>query len=135
MFSTVFPGGEVKMPVEPTLSVGLEGDGGTCVLSLSGQLNSRSAIGLQTQVDQLHSIDFDGVVIDAAQLTSVDAVGMSILRNLCRYAAAKGRAVRVKLRGPGQTLGDGSLAAAERRLDQLLQQALLPIRTVASAPV
>jgi ABC-type transporter Mla MlaB component len=109
-----------RLPAEPILSVSLDGDGGTCVLSLAGQLDSGSAIGLQTQFDQLQSMSFDGVVIDAERLTSVDAVGASLLRNLCRYVSAKGQAVWIKMRG--QTVGDGSLGAAELRLERLCQQ-------------
>jgi ABC-type transporter Mla MlaB component len=105
------------LPGTPILSVLLKGDNGVCTLALWGRLESRSAIGLQTEIDQLEYMSFDEMVIDVERLTGIDKTGASLLRSLCRYVSGKGR--RVRFVGTDVERGDGSLAAAERVVEQL----------------
>jgi anti-anti-sigma factor len=83
------------MPGGPILVVRVNDDGGTCVLSLSGHLDSRSVIGLEAQLDQLRSLAFDELVIDIEKLRSIDAAGFASLVRICRYVTASGREVRI----------------------------------------
>src|SRR5579872_651583 len=84
-----------RVPGGPILAVQMNDDAGTCVLGLTGHLDSRSTIGLEAELDQLRCLSFDEVVIDVENLTSIDATGFATLVRLCRHVASRGRAVRI----------------------------------------
>lgn len=84
-----------RVPGGPILAVQMNDNAGTCVLGLSGHLDSRSTIGLEAELDQLQGLSFDEMVIDVENLRSIDAAGFATLVRLCRHVSSRGRAVRI----------------------------------------
>ncbi len=74
----------------PGLTVELQEVGATCLLTLRGSLTASSAAALEAQIDQLGAIACLDVVVDLAEVDSVDAVGAGIVFGLHHYVRGRG---------------------------------------------
>ena len=81
-----------ERPEEPAqaLSVYFRHVGPICLLSLRGDLHAESLRVLESQVDQLGRTSCHQVVVDLAELTSIDEAGVRVLTGLHHYVQARG---------------------------------------------
>lgn len=81
-----------ERPEEPAhaLSVSFRHVGPICLLSLRGDLRAASLRVLESQVDRLGRTSCHQVVVDLAELTSIDDAGVRVLTGLHHYVQARG---------------------------------------------